>query len=1199
MKNLLFTTLIVCFSTILYGQRYELTYEVPGSDHGIDVAALSDQSVVAVGYSDSYGNGGNDIFLTKTDEKGALLWSHYYGGPYNDFGYAVAVDNFDNIYITGSIGAATTNSENLYIAKVSPAGNLIWTKNFGGAGADIPAEMIIKNNKVYVIGSTTSIGAGQEDIYLICLDLDGNTINEKTIGTSGRDFGSCICKSSDGNLLIGGRSSFIPSSEVFIAKINLLCDTIWTKRFDCNNNSTTFTNSTGAYGITELSDGNIMAVGWGWAAVELYSKTFHMRLDQNGNLVYNKYYGYNWYNAKEVISTTNGGYVLSQDFPYSLTKFDLTGNLVWTRTFQYVVFGGGYQESSLAGRIFKLPAGKILVTGTSFMSNGTKDLFIAKVDSNGQSFSSPSPVISINGSSTICTGDSVQLSVPAGYTTYRWWYFPSGSAQITALSSTINTCYVKAGGNYFCVMSKATGTRITDKISIIEKLLPSSSITSSAGLNFCAASGISTTLSATSSYNSYQWLLNGVSISGANSNLYITNSSGAYSAVITNGCGTITSSVLNINAQTAPTASISCSNCSIAPCQAPSLTCTTNLSGVSYLWYNGSSPISTATNNSFSPSSTGNYSCVVTNACGSSSTSVVQLGSQNVYFDIVVPGYQFGCGNGPSYTLEAPYQSVGPYQWYLNGTAISGATSSTYLTSTNGVYKVSFYVYTSTLCGPFMSYNYNLVIDNSLRPSISAPNGTSACVGSTLKLVVSHSSGSVVAGWYKNGSIIAGGGDTLIVNSDGQYYCIVYNSICGNTTTNTVPIVFGPPVIISPTTSQVLCAGASKLLLSGSNSTTNTYQWFLNSNPIAGATNSYYSSSTPGIYTCSLTNGCATTMTPPINVSASTLQVPIISILGGNNIFCLGQTKQLMSTSGLSYYYWYKNNGNFQSGASLSSISTTQDGIYKLQVRDSNSCYSTSANVQLIGLTPPIATTPVSMDFPQICLGDTIKLKAKSNLYSTYAWYRNGVQIGGSTDSIFSTTLGGAYTYSSTNLCMTNVSPELKIIGKANPLATITPLSSTIFCLGDSVLLQANSGLDYFYEWYRYSNIINGANSSLYTAKKAGPIKVKVVNKYGCEKTSLPVTLNVPCREGEEQYDLDFNVYPNPSQGEVFISSNSGFFTSKSFIDVLDIEGRVVSTINEFQGESIISISIGRAGVYLIRGRTEDKNIVKKIVIVK
>jgi hypothetical protein len=1175
-----------------------MTYESPGNDHGIDVAALSDQSVVAIGYSDSYGNGGNDIYLTKTDANGALLWSHYYGGPNNDMGYAVAVDNSDNIYITGSIGAATTNSENIYIAKISSAGNLIWTKNFGGAGADIPSEMLIKNNKVYIIGSTTSIGAGQEDIYLICLDLDGNTIQEKTIGTSGRDFGSCICKSSDGNLIIGGRSSFIPTSEVFVAKIDLLCDTIWTKRFDCNNNTSTFSNATGAYGITELSDGNIMAVGWGWSTVELYSKTFHMRLDQNGNQIYTKYYGYNWYNAKEVISASNGGYILSQDFPYSVVKFDQNGDLVWSKLFQYVVFGGGYQESTLAGRIFKLPAGKILVTGTSFMSNGTKDLFIAKIDSNGQSFSSSAPVITINGSSTICTGDSVQLSVPAGYTMYRWWYFPNGNAQITVLNSNINTCYVKAGGNYFCVMTKATGTRVANKITIVENLLPSTSISSSAGLNFCAASGISATLSAVAGYTSYQWLLNGVSISGATANTYIANSSGAYSVTMTNGCGTTTSSVLNINAQKVPTATISCSNCSLAPCQAPTLSCTTNLSGVSYLWYNGSTAISNATNSTFYPYTTGNYSCVVTNACGSSSTSVVPVGSQSIYYDIDVPGYQYGCGNGPSYTLLAPYQSVGPYQWYYNGTPISGATASSYLASNNGVYKVSFYIYTSSMCGPFMANDYNLVIDNSIRPSISAPNGTSACLGSTLKLVASHASGGVVSGWYRNGSIIVGGGDTLTVNSDGQYNCIVYNSVCGNTTTNSIQIVFGSPVLSSPSTSQVLCAGASKTLSCGSNNTTNTYQWFLNSNPILGATNNYYNTNIPGIYTCSLTNGCSTVLTPPMNISASTLQAPIVNVVGGNNIFCSGQTKQLTTNSGLSYYYWYRNGGSYQSGATLSSISTTQDGVYKIQIRDSNSCYSTSANFQLIGLTPPIATKPVSMDYPQICLGDTITLKAKSNLYSAYSWFRNGIQIAGTSDSIFYTSLGGSYSYSTSNVCSTTFSPELKIVGKANPIATITPLSATTFCLGDSVLLEANSGTGYAYEWYRYSNLVNGANSNLFAAKKSGPFKVKVTNKYGCEKTSLPITINIPCRAGTELDELDFNVYPNPSHGEVFISIASGLLSSKPIIDVLDIESRLVSTIIEYQNESLISIKIPSAGVYLVRITTDKIAIVKKVVVV-
>jgi hypothetical protein len=75
------------------------------------------------------------------------------------------------------------------------------------------------------------------------------------------------------------------------------------------------------------------------------------------------------------------------------------------------------------------------------------------------------------------------------------------------------------------------------------------------------------------------------------------------------------------------------------------------------------------------------------------------------------------------------------------------------------------------------------------------------------------------------------------------------------------------------------------------------------------------------------------------------------------------------------------------------------------------------------------------------------------------------------------------------------------------PSAIITPAGNTTFCQGNSVILNANTGAGYTYQWLLNGNIINGATSSFYTAIQGGSYMVVVTS--GCSATSLPVIVTV------------------------------------------------------------------------------------------
>ena len=76
------------------------------------------------------------------------------------------------------------------------------------------------------------------------------------------------------------------------------------------------------------------------------------------------------------------------------------------------------------------------------------------------------------------------------------------------------------------------------------------------------------------------------------------------------------------------------------------------------------------------------------------------------------------------------------------------------------------------------------------------------------------------------------------------------------------------------------------------------------------------------------------------------------------------------------------------------------------------------------------------------------------------------------------------------------------------PASAITPQSSTTFCTGGFVNLNANTGTGLTYQWYNNSGAIGGATNATYTASQSGNYTVKVMDGV-CDSTSIPVTVTV------------------------------------------------------------------------------------------
>jgi hypothetical protein len=338
-------------------------------------------------------------------------------------------------------------------------------------------------------------------------------------------------------------------------------------------------------------------------------------------------------------------------------------------------------------------------------------------------------------------------------------------------------------GDYDCVITNTCGPRTSNAITVTTaSTLPAATITAGGPTTFCSPGSVTMNAN-TGSGLTYQWRNNSVNISGATSASYTATAGGSYSCVVTNICGSTTSNLISVTVNAVPPASITAAG-STTFCSPGSVTLNANAgSGLSYQWRLNSGNISGATASSYAAGTSGNYDCVVTNSCGSTTSNSISVTVNNIpSASIIAGGATTFCSPG-SVTLNANTGSGLTYQWRNNSVNISGATSASYVASATGNYSC---VVTNT-CGSTTSNLISVTVNSVPPASITAGGATTFCSPGSVTMSANAGSG-LSYQWRLNSVNISGATSaTYVASATGSYSCVVTNS-CGSTTSNTITV---------------------------------------------------------------------------------------------------------------------------------------------------------------------------------------------------------------------------------------------------------------------------------------------------------------------------------------------------------------------------------------------------------------------------
>jgi hypothetical protein len=376
-------------------QRWIKTYGGPSDDEGYSVQQTSDGGYIVAGTTASYGNGAQ-VYLIKTNASGDTLWTKTYGGPSNDEGYSVQQTTDGGYVIAGYTNSYGAGGYDVYLIKTNASGDTLWTRTYGGTNQDYANSVQQTSDGGYIVaGFTNSFGAGNYDVYLIKTNASGDTLWTRTYGGTGADFGNSVRQTSDTGYIVAGYTESFGAglADFYVIKTKANGDTLWTRTYGG-------TNQDYGYWAQQTTDGGYIVAGSTSSLGAGLDDVYLIKTNASGDTLWTRTYGGALNDRGYFVrQTSDTGYIVT-GYTYSygagsidvyLIKTNASGDTLWTRTYggAGVDVGNAVQQAS--------DGGYILAGFTTSFGAGGYDAYLIKTDGNGN-VGVETPVSQLHGS---------------------------------------------------------------------------------------------------------------------------------------------------------------------------------------------------------------------------------------------------------------------------------------------------------------------------------------------------------------------------------------------------------------------------------------------------------------------------------------------------------------------------------------------------------------------------------------------------------------------------------------------------------------------------------------------------------------------------------------------------------------------------------------------------------------------------------
>lgn len=835
-----------------------------------------------------------------------LQWGTYYGGADLDNGFSVATDGSGNVYIAGStnsfsqISTSSGHQTSLgggydgYLVKFNSNGQRVWATYYGGAAADYINSVYCDNSgNVLVAGQTLSANnistsgahqgslAGNNDAFIAKFGSGGIRTWATYYGGGGNDYGTGITSDNTGNIYLTGytlSASGIATSDGFQIERGGQSDAFLAKfNSDGVRQWGTYYGDLGqeqGHGVACDNSGNAYLIGFTNSALNIATSGSHQAtIGGIFDAFLTKFNG----TGSRIWSTYYGG---TEDDDISAVKCDATGNIYisgWTASTTNMATSGSHQSSKSGlydAYVAKFNNSGVRQWGTYY--GGTMDDYGNSIalDNNGNIFlagntNSTGNIATAGSHKTTYGGTTDAFLVKFNNSGIRQWgtyygdiyddYCAGVATDPSGLAYIVGTTSseenIASSGSHQAVFGGGAYDAFLAKLGEPDNIPPSVYLVNPT-LDYCENGSVAMEYTSTGTFDPANVFT-----------LQLSDASGNFAAP--NPLGTSTSVPNGVINGTLPA----------------------GITGSGYkLRIVSSNPVlisDTASINVYAQPTATITAGGPTTFCEGSSVLLT-------------------AGAGTSYT----------YQWKRGGNNLNGETNQTYTATQSGSYTVEVRIGSSCV-----STSTPVVVTVKPAPvvSIDTVDGTSACVGSTIRLKA-NGGGSYV--WSYQGKTT----DTLQVTSSGVFVVTVTNSEqCTASASVNVKINPLPIIEINPGTNITFCTGGFvNVIASGGTE----YEWS-NGNPTPDI-----HIDTEGEFCVTVTNEFGCTAVQCITVTESnSLSVKITGITK----VCKGDSTELSVAQGFQEYQWSV------PGSNDYKITVSEPGVYSVTVSNASDCSGNSS----------------------------------------------------------------------------------------------------------------------------------------------------------------------------------------------------------------------------------------------------------------
>ncbi|MFW9777738.1 MAG: hypothetical protein ACFFE8_02710 [Candidatus Heimdallarchaeota archaeon] len=339
-----------------------------------------DGGYLITGLTESYGAGFDDIWVIKTDPNGNPEWNQTFGGIQDDRPISVIQSNDGGYVVAGTTQSFGGGGFDAWLLKTDVNGQHEWNRTFGGPANDWANSVVQTTDGGYLFaGGTISYGAGASDMWLVKTNASGTAEWNKTLGKTGVETANSIIQTSDGGFVIAGQSapfsSLVDTFDFWMVKINASGETEWENFFGGEGFDVAIT-------AIQTLDGGFGLVGTRSSLGTGSSDGWLVKTNTNGHHEWNSTIGGTEPDSAETgIQTSDGGFVLvGRTSSYGagaqdvwIVKINSNGQHLWNST-----IGGSGTDAG--GSVVQTSDGGFIISGTTeSYGAGGADFWLVKV----------------------------------------------------------------------------------------------------------------------------------------------------------------------------------------------------------------------------------------------------------------------------------------------------------------------------------------------------------------------------------------------------------------------------------------------------------------------------------------------------------------------------------------------------------------------------------------------------------------------------------------------------------------------------------------------------------------------------------------------------------------------------------------------------------------------------------------------------